>query len=171
MVMVLSFPVSRALGGFQQGRVSSHETALSEDPGIGNNAHQSGRTMINGYDLIGDIHGHCDKLLALLRMLGDLIDRGPSQVATAMRVRRMVDAGSARCLMGNHEFNAIAWNTPDPLNPGEYLRPHGKPDNRVQHAAYLAEVEGRPIHAELTDWFRTFPLSSTCDCAAGRTSH
>jgi hypothetical protein len=133
--------------------------------------------LINGYDLIGDIHGHHDKLLGILRALGyhehagawrhpgrqalfvgDLIDRGPAQVATVMLVRHMVDAGSARCLMGNHEFNAIAWHTPDSLNLGEYLRPHGKPDNRTQHAAYLAEVEGRPLHAELTDWFRTLPL-------------
>jgi hypothetical protein len=129
------------------------------------------------YDVIGDIHGHADKLVRLLAemgyherngawrhpdrhaiFVGDLIDRGPAQVATVNVVRAMVDAGSAQCIMGNHEFNAIAWNTPDPANPGEYLRPHGKPSNRTQHAAFLAEVEGKPLHREITDWFRTLPL-------------
>jgi hypothetical protein len=28
-------------------------------------------------------------------------------------VRRMVDAGSARVLLGDHEFNAVAWATVD----------------------------------------------------------
>jgi len=131
----------------------------------------------NAYDIIGDIHGHADKLVCLLAALGyresngvwrhpdrhaifvgDLIDRGPAQVATVNVVRAMVDAGSARCLMGNHEFNAIAWHTPDPQNPGEFLRPHGKPSNRTQHAAFLAEVEGKPLHTEITNWFRSLPL-------------
>jgi len=133
--------------------------------------------MINGYDIIGDVHGHLDQLVALLRQLGyrdqnqawrhpgrqaifvgDLVDRGPRQVDTVMTVRRMVDAGSARCILGNHEFNAVAWFTPDRSHPGEYLRPHAKGDNRQQHAAFLAEVEGQPLHAELVGWFRTLPL-------------
>ncbi len=129
------------------------------------------------YDIIGDIHGRLDKLDALLRRLGyrehrgawrhpdrtavfvgDLIDRGPDQVATVDRVRRMVDAGAALCVMGNHEFNAIAWVTPDPQRPGEFMRPHGKVGNLAQHRAFLAEVEGKPLHRELIDWFRTLPL-------------
>ena len=97
------------------------------------------------FHIIGDIHGHADKLKALLRKLGyeqrqgawrhpaasalfvgDFIDRGPCQLETLDIVRRMVDAGSARAVMGNHEFNAIAWHTPDPDTAGAYLRPrHG----------------------------------------------
>jgi hypothetical protein len=133
--------------------------------------------MTIGYDIIGDIHGHHDKLVMLLQKLGyresagawrhpgrvaifvgDLIDRGPKQVDTVMLVRRMVDAGSARCIMGNHEFNAVAWSMPDSENPGEFLRPHGKPSNRKQHAGFLAEVEGKPIHTEILDWIRALPL-------------
>lgn len=133
--------------------------------------------MTSGYDIIGDIHGHYDKLVDLLRKLGyresaeawhhperiaifvgDLIDRGPEQVATVMLVRRMVDAGTAKCIMGNHEFNAIAWTKPDPLKPGEFLRPHGKPSNLKQHAGFLAEVEGKPIHFEIVNWLRSLPL-------------
>ena len=133
------------------------------------------------YDIIGDIHGQADKLEALLgkmgyasrggtfrhpgRMaifVGDFIDRGPRNVDTVNAVRRMVDAGSAVAIMGNHEFNAIAWHLPDQDAPGEFLRPRqGKlgDKNRKQHAAFLAEVEHKPkLHAEVIDWFLTLPL-------------
>ena len=134
------------------------------------------------YDIIGDIHGHADKLEALLAKLGyrntagawrhsgrqaifvgDFIDRGPAQIRSVETVRRMVDCGAAQAIMGNHEFNAIAWHTPDPHRPGEYLRQHfSEKDgdkNRRQHAVFLAEVEQRPsLHAEIIDWFLTLPL-------------
>jgi hypothetical protein len=129
------------------------------------------------YDVIGDVHGHYDKLVGLLDELGyacrsgawrhpkrtavfvgDLIDRGPRQMDTLDLVRRMVDCGAARCIMGNHEFNAIAWATPDPDAPGEYLRPHGKSGNRNQHRAFLEEVEGTQRHDDAISWFKTLPL-------------
>ena len=77
--------------------------------------------------------------------------------------RRMVDAGTALAVMGNHELNAIAWHTPDPEDPRDFLRPHFDPvwgpKNRNQHAAFLAEVEDKPaLHAEIVDWFLTLPL-------------
>lgn len=128
-------------------------------------------------DVIGDVHGQYDKLVALLRHLdyrdtggawrhpdrtaifvGDLIDRGPNQLATVDLVRRMADAGAARCIMGNHEFNAIGWATPDPDQPGEFLRPHGKTGNYQQHRVFLEEVEGTARHAEIIAWFKTLPL-------------
>jgi Calcineurin-like phosphoesterase len=134
------------------------------------------------YDLIGDIHGQNEKLRALLQKLGyrqtggswrhpnrqaifvgDFIDRGPSQVQTVNTVRRMIESEAALAVMGNHELNAIAWHTPDPTIPGEYLRPHFSAKwgakNRKQHAAFLAEVEGKPrLHTEVIDWFPTLPL-------------
>jgi hypothetical protein len=131
------------------------------------------------FDIIGDVHGQFDKLVALLAHLeyretdgawrhpsrsaifvGDLIDRGPKQLATVDLVRGMVEAGSAQCIMGNHEFNAIAWATPDPDHPGKFLRDHHKPGNREQHAAFLEEVECTPRQKEITDWFKTLPLWS-----------
>ncbi len=131
--------------------------------------------------IIGDIHGQAGKLRALLRKLGyeqrqgayrhpdasvvfvgDFIDRGPHQLETLDIVRRMVDAGSARAIMGNHEFNAIAWHTPDPDRPDEYLRPRSGPKgekNRDQHQAFLTELQDQPArHAEIVDWFKTLPL-------------
>lgn len=130
-----------------------------------------------GFDIIGDIHGHSDKLIALLRRLGyehrlgawrhpdhsaifvgDFIDRGPGQLATIRIVREMLDAGTAQAVMGNHEFNAIAWYTPDPETDGEHLRRRGS-KNRRQHEAFLAETENDPVlHTELVTWFLTLPL-------------
>ncbi len=133
------------------------------------------------YDIIGDIHGHAEALKALLVdmgyheqrgawrhadrtavFVGDFIDRGPRQVDSVDLVRRMVDAGSAQAILGNHEFNAIAWFLPDPNQPGEYLRSHHSPrygeKNFRQHQAFLNEVVGTPKHREIIDWFLTLPL-------------
>ena len=116
------------------------------------------------YDIIGDIHGQADKLHALPAHLGyenrngayrhpvrtaifvgDFIDKGPQQIESVMTVRHKVEAGPAQAVMGNHEFNAIAWHMSDPNLPTEYLRQHGGSwgdGNRKQHVAFLAEVEG-----------------------------
>jgi hypothetical protein len=73
----------------------------------------------------------------------------------------MAEAGSARVTMGNHEFNAIAWATPDRSGRG-YLRPrHGKKGtkNRQQHRAFLAEVgEDSEEHKRWVEWFLSLPL-------------
>lgn len=133
------------------------------------------------YDIIGDIHGHADALKALLKdmgyrefggawrhpdrqaiFVGDFIDRGPQQIETVDLVRRMVEAGAAQSVMGNHEFNAIAWFLPDPEAPGEYLRRHHSAkygdSNFKQHQAFLREVQGSPRHRELIDWFLSLPV-------------
>jgi len=134
------------------------------------------------HDIIGDVHGQAHKLEALLEKLGyrerdgarrhpsrqaifvgDFIDRGPHGVEVVDTVRRMVDAGSAIAVMGNHELNAMAWHTPDAEDPGEYLRPRLREPwgvkNRRQHAAFLAQVEDQPdLHREIVEWFMTLPL-------------
>lgn len=129
------------------------------------------------YDVIGDIHGHADKLVALLGKLGyrdhlgawrhpdrraifvgDLIDRGPGQMDTIRVVRDMVDTGTALAVMGNHEFNAIAWHTADAEAPGQHLRRRSD-KNRRQHEAFLVETEDNPaLHREVVEWFLTLPL-------------
>ncbi|HET7570368.1 MAG TPA: metallophosphoesterase [Gammaproteobacteria bacterium] len=131
---------------------------------------------MDGYDIIGDIHGREHELCALLDTLGyrddggvrrhpnrkalfigDFIDRNPARGVLDI-VRPMVAADTALAVMGNHELNAIAYHHPHPDIDGEYLRPHSN-KNRGQHAEFRAEFE--PTPAELDDtigWFRTLPL-------------
>jgi hypothetical protein len=129
-----------------------------------------------GYDVIGDVHGCATELEQLLHELdyhvsdtsgayehperqaifvGDLVDRGRDQLRVLQTVKRMVDAGSAQIVMGNHEFNAIAYATPHPDKDGEFLRPHDE-KNDGQHAAFLELDEW--TRAEFLEWFMTFPL-------------
>jgi hypothetical protein len=129
------------------------------------------------YDIIGDIHGHDGALVALLNKLGyrqqggawhkaghqvifvgDFIDRGPGQMETVNLVRSMVDIGSALAVMGNHEFNALAWHTPEIHSPDQYLRPHSD-KNYHQHKAFLSATNDYPTwRQEALDWFMTLPL-------------
>ncbi len=124
------------------------------------------------YDIIGDVHGHHEKLTGVLdalgyrtdangkvshrdgRMvlfLGDYIDRGPENRKTLKTVRGMVEDGTAIALMGNHEFNAIAYDTPRP--GGGWLRRHGK-NNKKNMEKTRKEFEGR--EEEWTDWIEWF---------------
>tara|TARA_B100001179_G_scaffold51032_1_gene34474 strand:- start:6214 stop:7065 length:852 start_codon:yes stop_codon:yes gene_type:complete len=90
--------------------------------------------------------------------LGDFVDRGPEQVETVRIARAMVDAGTALVVMGNHEFNAVAWAKPDLERPGEHLRSHSD-KHRRQHQAYLDQVgEGSGLHQQHIAWFKTLPL-------------
>lgn len=130
-----------------------------------------------GYDIIGDVHGCAEPLERLLRDLGhradeasctyahperqavfvgDLVDRGRDQLRVLQIVKGMVDTGSAQVVMGNHEFNAIAYHTKRPDRPDEFLRKHSE-KNTKQHQAFLDQVsdEARTTYLE---WFMTFPL-------------
>lgn len=88
--------------------------------------------------------------------VGDLVDRGSDQLDVLRIVKRMVDNGSAQIVMGNHEFNAIAYDTEHPDRPGEFLRPHND-KNTKQHQAFLDQVTG-DMRAAYLQWFMSFPL-------------
>ncbi|HKK30809.1 MAG TPA: metallophosphoesterase, partial [Alphaproteobacteria bacterium] len=91
--------------------------------------------------------------------VGDLIDRGPQNLRTVEIVRGLVEHGDALCLMGNHEFNAVQFHTPDPDNPRMHLRPQDD-KNRRQHQAVLDEIERRPGDwQDMLGWFRSLPLA------------
>lgn len=146
-------------------------------------------SVVHGYDIIGDIHGCATELEALLSALGytpgadgvhrhperiavfvgDLIDRGPDQLRVLEIVKAMVDAGTARMVLGNHEFNAMAYATEWPAGSGKYLRPHDDPDNpwsvknEKQHRAFLEQVTGADRDHYLT-WFWTQPLWLDLGC-------
>jgi hypothetical protein len=74
-------------------------------------------------DIIGDVHGEAAALRSLLDRLGcdpdkgtadrpivfvgDLVDRGPDSPTVVEIVMRLVDAGLAQCVLGNHELNIL----------------------------------------------------------------
>jgi hypothetical protein len=139
---------------------------------------------MDGYDVIGDIHGHAEKLEGLLQQmgytpagrgyrapngrqavfLGDLIDRGPDQLRVLEIVRAMIDNGDARCIMGNHEYNAIGFVTPSRETPSEFLRPNNA-KKRAQHLDFLGQIgERTEAHLAWVNWFKTLPLFLDLGC-------
>jgi len=126
-------------------------------------------------DIIGDIHGHADKLEALLQklgyemqdgvfahpvrkvlFLGDYIDRGPRIRAVLDMVRSMVETGSAIALMGNHEYNALCFNFQE--SEGGHLRKH-LIKNIVQHYETLKQFQNeQEVYEDYLEWFKTLPL-------------
>jgi hypothetical protein len=128
-----------------------------------------------GYDLVGDIHGHADPLHRLLQRLGyadvdgvfrhparrmifvgDFIDRGPEQREVLRMVLAMCDAGAADAVMGNHEFNAIGWAAE--TDDGGFLRPHSA-KNAHQHAEFLRQLKaGSSDYDEAIRWFKNLPV-------------
>ena len=126
-------------------------------------------------DLIGDIHGHADKLTELLHKLGykkrngaynhpkrkvlfvgDYIDRGPKIRETLEIVKAMVDNDSAIALMGNHEYNALCFHFQE--TEGGHLRKH-LIKNIIQHYETLKQFQNRQEEYEdYIDWFKTLPL-------------
>ena len=85
------------------------------------------------FDIIGDIHGCFAELSHLLQQLGysvgqddqgfyathpqgrklvfvgDLVDRGPQSPQVLQLVMRLVKAGQALCVLGNHEAKLLKW--------------------------------------------------------------
>ena len=143
------------------------------------------------YDIIGDIHGQADKLKGLLTKLGyrlmndethaasyyappsnhraifigDLIDRGPKEVEVLEIVFAMLDAEVADAVMGNHEYNALAYATLDDYDrrnlsteQSHYLRKHNDTHFK-QHKAFLTEVPfGSESHQYWLKRFYELPL-------------
>lgn len=104
--------------------------------------------------LIGDLQG-CDnafgRLLAkidfspsrdTLFVLGDLVNRGPSSLATLERLIAMGDA--ARCLLGNHDLNLLA--------VANGVREPNRKDT-------LTEILGSTKRAALLHWLRQQSLA------------
>ncbi|HEX6563945.1 MAG TPA: metallophosphoesterase, partial [Chthoniobacterales bacterium] len=113
------------------------------------------RQLLNrlGYEEVGGAYTHPERSAIFV---GDLIDRGPAIGGVLEIVSGMVHAGSARIVMGNHEFNALGFHTPD--GAGGYLRSHTE-KNCGQHAATLQYFERNPgAKDRALTWFYSFPL-------------
>jgi hypothetical protein len=129
------------------------------------------------YDIIGDIHGHADELVKLLThleykdssdgyahesrkviFLGDFIDRGEDLVQhkqVLKIVMDMVQHENALAVMGNHEFNALAYHTE---HDSRFLRPHTT-KNMEQHQAFLNEFpDDSEEKSAVLDFFYRLPL-------------
>ncbi len=99
--------------------------------------------------LIGDLQGCCDALEQLLAridfspsrdhlyLLGDLVNRGPSSLATLRRLHGLGTAAS--CLLGNHDLHLLA------VDQG--IRPTSRGDT-------LTELLQAPDRASLMNWLR-----------------
>jgi protein phosphatase len=112
-------------------------------------------TETGPFDIIGDVHGCYDELSDLLDQLGyapdatagrrhadgrraiflgDLVDRGPRVVESVRLVRRMVDAGQALCVPGNHDIKLLRY-----LNGAQVKLQHGLAESVAQLNALPAE--------------------------------
>jgi hypothetical protein len=75
-------------------------------------------------DIVGDVHGELDALMSLLAaagydeeglhpdgralvFVGDLVDRGPDSPGVVGLVRKLIQAGRAQAILGNHELNLL----------------------------------------------------------------
>ena len=126
---------------------------------------------MKNYDIIGDIHGCSFTLEKMLSeklcykqdsngtyqhndrqaiFLGDFIDRGPHQKEVISIVRPMIKSGTALSVMGNHEFNAIAYHAG--------LREHNE-KNYKQHKVFLkAYKDSQSEYDDVINWFTSLPL-------------
>lgn len=131
-----------------------------------------------GYDLIGDVHGCAHTLARLLEQmgyhqhtgvwrhpqrmalfLGDIIDRGPRIREALHLVHGMVEAGAALCIMGNHEYNALGWNTPAPEGSSrQFVREHSARHERLLQQTFR-QFEQHPVDwQDFLAWFQQLPL-------------
>lgn len=128
-----------------------------------------------GYDLIGDIHGHASELKELLKRMGyhpgrnswkhpertaifvgDYIDRGPEIPETLEIVRSMQNEGAALAIMGNHEYNALAFHYHHP--DGGHIRRHSI-KNMLQHYETLRQFRNREKEWEdQLAWMANLPM-------------
>jgi protein phosphatase len=112
------------------------------------------------FDIIGDVHGCFDELIALLTQLGyaiegmtvtppagrkavfvgDLVDRGPKIPQVLKLVMGMVEAGTAICVPGNHDMKLLR-----ALRGKNVQVTHGLADSLTQLAAETGEFRQEVI--------------------------
>jgi len=133
---------------------------------------------MSGFDVIGDVHGCCDSLVALLDklgyekragvyqhptrkaiFLGDLVDRGPKIRETLHLVRDMVEHGSAQMVLGNHEIAAIRYLTPArPGSDRQFLREHTDRTTFMISETLRQFEHHQDELGEFVRWFYQLPL-------------
>lgn len=129
--------------------------------------------------VFGDVHGHFDTLIALLNkigldidcipedveliFLGDLIDRGPKSADVVTLVKRLCEEGKARCLLANHEFNFVNFNTEASLESGVFRRPRkDKNLSEIAETWSSYRINGKhdsALMSEHVEWFKSLPVA------------
>lgn len=119
----------------------------------------------SGFDVVGDVHGCIDELVAALQcagyavvrdpatraiqsvqhqrdparrvaFVGDLVDRGPDALAVVRSVRALVAQGQAVCVQGNHDNKCAR-----AMRPGSLVqRTHGLAETMAQFDATIAQT-------------------------------
>lgn len=112
------------------------------------------------FDIIGDIHGCYDELIALLGelgyktdegkvtppegrkavFLGDLVDRGPKIPQVLRLVMGMVEAGNALCIPGNHDVKLMR-----KLRGKDVQIKHGLAESLAQLESESAEFKAQVV--------------------------
>jgi Calcineurin-like phosphoesterase len=124
--------------------------------------------------VVGDVHGHRDALVGLLRdaglvdggdrwggrdavvwLVGDLVDRGPDGIGAIDLVRRLEaeSGGAVRCLLGNHETLLLAVRR----FGGEETSFPGMSFRDVWRANGGLESDLRGLTQEHVDWITSRP--------------
>lgn len=123
--------------------------------------------------VIGDIHGHDDALAQLLAQLGladegqwprgdlvvfvgDLTDRGPKSPQVLQRVQRLMEAGHAQCVLGNHDLKLLTQSQPNQSAGNHWFWGRQTPgygpqncfESEQQRDQAIAFLEGLPLALE-----------------------
>lgn len=132
-----------------------------------------GKLFPGPLDILGDIHGEIEALRSLaftlgydarglhpqgrrLVFIGDLIDRGPDSPAVVEWVQSLVEAGSAQCILGNHELNVLRTDAKAGngwiINPEH---PEQQPGGEFEHSRTATGV----MRERYLAFFRKLPLA------------
>lgn len=124
-------------------------------------------------DIIGDVHGELEALQQLLHRLGvdverrratrpivfvgDLVDRGPDSIGVVQVVQRLVDAGLAYAVVGNHELNVMRNQTKEGNGwfHGDDTDHFQINERKIRFGSRLADAAQRQ---QCVDFFNTLPL-------------
>ena len=130
------------------------------------------------FDVIGDLHGCCDELLSLLRIMGykvenpsalipritapegrtavfvgDFVDRGPDNVRTLLIVMAMVRSGAALAVPGNHDDKLLRALQGAPV----------RINNGLDHTLQELSAAGEDMQALVRDFLEGLPSHLVLD--------
>nr|WP_321410316.1 metallophosphoesterase [uncultured Carboxylicivirga sp.] len=129
----------------------------------------------NGYDIIGDVHGHYTELQMLFKRMGyskengywqhperkavfvgDFINRGSDSRKVIQTIRSMINNDSGYAILGNHEINAITYFTK--RSDGRPIRTPGNSNRKLLDNFFIEYKNNYDDLQKDIKWLRTLPL-------------